>query len=358
MSRPIRLALLGAGIFARNAHLPSLRALGDAFQIVAIYSPSGRSAQALVDDPANGLGDEVTVTTDLGEILGRADVEAVDVVLPIHAMPGVVEVALSAGKHVISETPIAPDLAPARPLLDVYATTRVLFPGQQWMVGENWRYEPAFVAAARLIRAGAIGRPITFHWAFSLPMTPESHYYHTAWRRDGTMPGGFVLDAGVHHMAALRLVLGEIIAVQAAVTAMRPDLPPVDTAAAVLTLDSGQSEGRGLIGTYAVTFAPDRHHSGGRPGDVPLTVVGADGVLRVSRTLLEVEVGGQIQPHLVQGLRGVEYELSAFAAAIRDGTAHANPPEAGLADLAAVMALLASSSTGQAIHLSPGSALG
>lgn len=342
MNRPIRLALLGAGIFARNAHLPSLRALGQTFEIVAIYSPSGRSAQALADDPATGLSSAVAVYTDLSALLARPDVEAVDVVLPIHAVPGGVEAALYAGKHVVSEKPIAPDLATARHLLDLFGRSQGRFPGQQWMVAENWRYEPAFVEASRLIREGAIGRPITFHWAFSLPMTPQSHYYHTPWRRDNSVPGGFVLDAGVHHMAAVRLVLGELVQVQAEARGNRPDLPPVDTVAAVLTLENG------LIGTYAVTFAPDKHHSGGRAGDTPLTVVGSAGQLRVHRTLLEVEVDGQVQTYPVQGMRGVEHELAAFASAIRDGTPHANSPHAAAQDLAVVEAMLHSARAGQA----------
>ncbi len=263
---PVRLALVGAGVFMKKTHLPALLALAPLFEIVAIFSPSGRSAQELADL----FPQSPSVTTDLAALLARPDVDAVDVVLPIRAMPAVVEAALAAGKHVISEKPIAPELAGVGRLLDAYAASRARFPGQVWMVGENWRYEPAFLQAAALVQDGAIGRPITFHWAHAQAMSADNPYYQTPWRRDGSVPGGFVLDAGVHHMAALRMILGEVAQVQAQTASVRADLPPVDTVTANLVMQSG------VIGTYAATYALPRSHT--PPGDAPLEIIGDEGM--------------------------------------------------------------------------------
>ncbi len=337
ISAPVRLALVGAGVFVQKAHLPALLALASLFEIVAIFSPSGRSAQELADL----LSNSPWVTTDLAALLVRPDVDAVDVVLPIGAMPDVVAAALAGGKHLISEKPIAPDLVGAGRLLDAYAASQTRFPGQVWMVGENWRYEPAFIQAAELVRDGAIGRPITFHWAHAQAMSPGNPYYGTPWRRDGSVPGGFVLDAGVHHMAALGMILGEVAQVQAQTASARPDLPPVDTVSATLTMRSG------AIGTYAATYALPSSHT--PPGDAPLVIIGDEGRLHVQRSLIEIKKEGEVERFPIKGYRGVELELAAFAAAVQRGTAHRNPPQAAAQDLAVIEAMLRSAREGRRV---------
>jgi len=338
-SATVRLALLGAGAFVQKAHLPALLALDPLFEIAAIFSPSGRSAHEL----ANLLPKKPPVTTDLAALLARPDVDAVNVVLPIGAMPDGVEAALAAGKHVISEKPIAPELARAGRMLDAYAASQARFPGQVWMVGENWRYEPAFIQAAALVKNGAIGRPVTFHWAHAQAMSGDNPYYQTPWRRDGSVPGGFVLDAGVHHMAALRMILGEVAQVQAQTASVRPDLPPVDTVTANLVMRSG------VIGTYAATYALPRSHT--PPGDAPLEIIGDEGSLHIQRTLIEIKKDGKIERFPIIGYRGVELELAAFAAAIQRGVAHRNPPQAAAQDLAVVEAMLRSASEGRRVDV-------
>src|SRR5215470_566375 len=104
---PIRIALLGSGIFAHEAHAPALRQLAEDFEVAAIYSRSSEHAAAL----AVTFPGPVALYTDLSELLAREDIEAVDSVLPIAAQPAAVEAALRAGKHVISEKPAAPDVA-------------------------------------------------------------------------------------------------------------------------------------------------------------------------------------------------------------------------------------------------------
>src|SRR5258708_29016971 len=101
---PIRIALLGSGIFAREKHLPALIAPGSGFQIVGIYSRSKENAQSL----AATVPYPVDTFTEFPALLARDDVDAVDIILPIAVQPAAVETALKAGKHVISDKPVAP----------------------------------------------------------------------------------------------------------------------------------------------------------------------------------------------------------------------------------------------------------
>ncbi len=329
--RPIRLALIGAGIFAQDAHVPSLLRQSHLFDVVAVYSRSQAKAAAL----AAALPGAVEATTDLAALLRREDVEAVEVLLPIDVMPEVVAQALRSGKHVLSEKPIADTVAAGRRLLEVYRS--LADPRQVWMVGENWRYEDAFIQAQQLVREGAIGRPRTCHFALHLPVSPTSKYYTSGWRRAGAFRGGYLMDGGVHHVAAMRLILGEIDAVSALLPAPSADLPPADGLSAALHFASG------AVGTYLATYAVGAHWP------PYLHIAGDAGSLRVQRREVEVKRGGQVETLACAGFDGVEKELIAWAAAIRSGAPHRNPPEEALRDLAVMEALLDSAAAGTVV---------
>ena len=324
---PIRLALVGAGVFARDAHLPSLLRHPDRFEIVAIYSRSRATAQAL----AEHIPHAVDISTDLDALLARPDIEAVDVVLPIAALPATITRTLAAGKHTLSEKPIAADVITGRQLLAQYTHHANAI----WMVGENWRYEAAFVQAAEMIHRGDIGTPLTCHWALFTPITANSKYYHTPWRRNSSVPGGFIMDGGVHHIAALRLVLGEITQVSATLRQNSPDLPPADTVATTLTFANG------VVGTYLATYAT------GAPWSPHLHIVGSAGTLRIQRKEIELTRHGKTERIETPGFDGVEVELLAFANSIRTGAPHRNTPAEALADLAVIEAILTSAASGQ-----------
>ena len=329
MSEPIRLALIGAGVFARDVHVPALRALENTFNIVAVYSRSAASAMAL----AGQLPGQVNTYTDLRALLARDDIEVVDILLPISVMPEAVELALRAGKHIISEKPITPTVAIGRRLLDLYAQGA----GKVWLVGENWRYEEAFEQAAAIVHSGEIGRPLLCHWVVHNPINPDNKYYSTPWRRAGDFPGGFLLDVGVHHVAVLRWLLGEIAHVSAVKTQIRPDLPPADTLSATLQFESE------VVGVYLATYAVNASWP------PALHITGETGSLRVHRQDLEVIHEGVTRTIPITAHQGVKAEMADFAAAIRRGQLHRNTPEQALQDVAVIEAMLRSAETGRSV---------
>ncbi len=331
MAEPIRLGLIGAGIFMRDDHVPALKALADRFEIVAVYSRTQASAEALQAH----LPHSTDIYTDLDQLLARSDIAAVDIVLPIENLPWAVEKALAAGKHIISEKPVTPDVATGQRMIELYQN----YPQQIWMIAENWRYEESFRRAGEIVRSGRLGNMITTYWALLLSTRPDNKYYHTPWRRTGTWPGGFLMDGGVHHIAAFRQVVGEISAVSAQTRLMLPDLPPADTLSAVLEFANG------VIGQYTVTYAA------GAPFPGYLTVVGETGTLRVTAGHLEVSDNGTMQEVAVERGRDVYNELVAFAASVREGVASVSTPIEALRDVTVIEALLQSGASGQRIEV-------
>ena len=79
--------------------------------------------------------------------------------LPILSQPEYIKAALSAGKHVLSEKPIAPTVKDAEELVKWYHsnidTTKVT-----WGVAENFRYMNSFDYAQELIQK--LGRILNF----------------------------------------------------------------------------------------------------------------------------------------------------------------------------------------------------
>ena len=339
----VRLALIGAGIYARDAYLPAFNRLRPHFDLAAIWSRSQASAAALAEQwrglarpehsTDNGQPGAVELTTDLTALLARDDIDAVAIVLPIPVQAAVVAQALAAGKHVISEKPIASSRAEALPLLELHRRR----PECVWMVAENWRYEEAFVRSAELIRSGAIGRPLLAHWAqYSPIMRPGNKYAGSEWRRAGLFAGGLLLDGGVHHMAVLRMLLGEVTSAAAVVQQLAPELPPADTLTATLAFASGAQA------TYLTTFAL------GTPFGAPLVIVGERGSLRIERGRIEQAHSDEpVQVTECGCYNGVDNELIAFAAAIRTGAPHRNTPLEALGDLAVIDAMLAAAQDGR-----------
>lgn len=342
MTTPVKVALVGAGIFMRDAHLPSLLALGEQIEIIGVYSRTAQSANQVVALLHEQSHHSPRIYTELDALLAEPEIEAVDVVLPIPLLADAVGRSLAAGKHVISEKPICATVQEARDLLKVYDD---VYRGRLvWMVGENWRFEAAVLKAAEIVRSGQIGKPLSFGWNIHVAISPDNKYYGTAWRRDNSFPDGFLRDGGVHHIAALRMILGEVRSVTAHVAAHRADLPPLDTLAATLHMANG------AVGTYSVTYAAGVGH------EDALLIAGEHGLLRAGRRSLEVRTTDGKTSSESFGLMGVQTELASFAQLVRQQPIphdlEAGDPRQALQDLVVLQAMIDSAHKGQRVEIS------
>jgi predicted dehydrogenase len=324
---PLRIAIIGAGVFARDVHLPTLLSMPDRFEVAAVCSRSHESAEHL----ASAAHLPVEVTTDLDALLARDDIDVVDIIVPINVLPDITERALDSGKHVISEKPVAPTVARGKALLAHQRPDRV------WMVAENMRYVQSFLAAADILKSGQLGQPIIASWTVRNAMAPGNKYYNTEWRRAGDFPGGFLLDGGVHNMAALRLLMGEAEEVAAFTKLVRADMPPLDTVSSTIQFESG------ALGTFGLTF------SAASPSDSGLTVVCENGMIRVRNDQLEVTQSGQTDRSFFSE-RGVYEEFMALSEAIRNGVPHRNTAQEALRDVALLEAMFRSGEAGQIVR--------
>ena len=100
--KKIRIAVVGAGGFAKGMHLPNLKALASQYHLRAVVSRTGHNAAAA----AKQFGADFA-TTDFKEVLSDKDTDAVLIATRHHLHGAMVLEALRAGKHVLVEKPLA-----------------------------------------------------------------------------------------------------------------------------------------------------------------------------------------------------------------------------------------------------------
>jgi len=194
-------------LFPLTAYIPALVALGDfAPPLKAVYSRSEKSSTELSQSASQSLKLETPPeiyfdadsSRNLDVLLQRSDIVAVIIVLPITVQPEIVIKALAAGKHVLSEKPIAPDVAKGLSLIK--ESSKYTQKGLVWRVAENYELEPAYRKAGELIRSGAIGKVAFFKAIVYNYIDKSSQWYKTPWR---TIPEvsrrNFTIVDGVVH---------------------------------------------------------------------------------------------------------------------------------------------------------------
>lgn len=155
----------------------------------AVYSRSEKSAQDLSNlaktslhlDLAPSVYHDASESSNLDALLGRKDIDAVILVLPITQQPAIILKALDAGKHVLSEKPIAPDVAAGLELIRKY-NEQYKPKGLIWRVAENFEAEPGVRIAADAISSGQIGDVVAFKALTVNYVSEDSKWYKTAWR--------------------------------------------------------------------------------------------------------------------------------------------------------------------------------
>jgi len=97
----IRIALIGAGSFARSSHLPNLKMLSGNYHLRAVVCKTGISAKNI-----GRQYDADYITTDVKDVLSDPDIDAVLIATPHHLHGSLTLEALRCGKHVLVEKPL------------------------------------------------------------------------------------------------------------------------------------------------------------------------------------------------------------------------------------------------------------
>jgi predicted dehydrogenase len=151
-SDQVRVAVLGAGAWARYAHLPGYKR-DSRCKVVAIADPN----RALAEQAAADFGIPV-VARDHTQVVGRDDIDLVDVCTPSATHFELSMAALEGGKHVLCEKPVAFDYRETLRAAGVARSKKL-----KTRLGFTFRYSPAMRYMKALIDEGFIGTPFIFN---------------------------------------------------------------------------------------------------------------------------------------------------------------------------------------------------
>lgn len=300
---PIRIGLIGLSDYAQNAHIRNLLALRDRARITALWNRGGaRRDQALelFATPAPGERSAAipavpALCDTWQQLLGRADVDAVIVTLPPDLNREIVTAALTAGKHVLVEKPLAHSVEDAKAL----AAAAKKFPKLVVQVGLEVRHGWTHQTLQRSLREGRIGKTALI-WVTCVGGADWA--YRPGWVTDPVRTGGVFNVWGVHVLDLICELAGsppQQIFAQGG-TWCRTDTPYPD--GAQILIDFGAVKANLVYCRFAQSFKRDW---------AEVTVAGDQGRLEgwvAKREVLYTPVEGAAPP----ALKGEPFESFCF----------------------------------------------
>lgn len=138
--------IIGCGGIVKFAHLPAYAAYG--VDVVGVYDAAPEATEDIqARFPVVGR-----VFSSVDELLADPRIAIVDIATHPAARRSLIERAIDAGKHVLSQKPFAVDLAAARALV-----ARADARGVRLAVNQNGRWAPSWRIATLLVEEGRIG---------------------------------------------------------------------------------------------------------------------------------------------------------------------------------------------------------
>ncbi len=333
MTRKIRLGLVGTGIAMRKLHYPALRKLANIFEVTAVTSGKVENAEKFAQD----LDPNIRPFNNVHYMLVSGLVDAIDVAVPPQYNFEIVQDALRNGIHVICEKPIAENIESGKKLLNLSRSYERVF-----MIAESQRYDPQLNQIEDLIRIGKIGKPVMFDWNVIVSFKEDNQYVNTVWRKNPQHVGGFLSDGGVHHMAVLREIFGEVDEVSAFVSKVNDHIGGEDTMVMNMLFRNG------VIGSYSVSYGLSA------PAHKSLKIYGTRGKIRATPRQIEViKENDEIEEYEAPMVNLFEEEFKEFyKAVVENEKVRFGTPESALRDLALIEAGIHSARIGCMIRMS------
>lgn len=195
MAGRIRIGIVGMGA-AGWAFVPAIRG-NPAFELAAIAEPAAEMREMAATETG------AAAYPDLPSMLRDASLDAVYVATPTELHPEHVALACGAGKHVLTEKPMAIRIEQAQAMVDAAARA-----GTALQVGHSHSYDLPIARIREIVTSGSLGRVRMIHtWNFTdwmaRPRRPAEF--------DVTQGGGVTYRQGAHQVDILRLIGGGLV---------------------------------------------------------------------------------------------------------------------------------------------------
>ena len=257
--RGFRIALVGCGRISRS-HFDALAKIDGLTLSAVCDSDPERAEQA-------GTANGVPWFRSYEEMLAGAESDVVAICTPsgLHPRQGIL--AARAGKHVVSEKPMAISLAAADELVQACDDAGV----HLFVVKQN-RLNPAVQLLRRALDKGRFGRlymaNCTVRWA-----RPQEYYDSAPWRGTWEFDGGAFMNQASHYVDLIQWLVGPVESVVAKTATLARRIETEDSGAAVLKFRSGAL---GVIEVTMLTYPRNLEGS--------ITLLGEKGSVKIGGT--------------------------------------------------------------------------
>ena len=186
--KQVKIGIVGLGPRGRLSWMKNLLRIGTC-RVTALCD----SVEALVGQAYREAGDpDIACFTDYGEMLAKADIDAVAIVTAPHDQPDLICRAMKAGKHASCEVSLTYDMD------DLWrVVVAVERSGLKFQMAEQVMYHPFVKAWRNLVRQGELGHVIFAQGQYLHWMTPDRF-----WVDSGTGERIHLDEAGDHPRAA------------------------------------------------------------------------------------------------------------------------------------------------------------
>jgi len=338
--RSFQLALVGCGRISRN-HFEALARI-DGLTLSAVCD--------VVPERARAAGEQWGVPwfASYDEMLEKAESDAVAICTPsgLHPQHGIA--AARAGKHVISEKPMAITLSAADDLVQACDAAGV----HLFVVKQN-RLNPPVQIVKRAIDRGRFGRiymaNCTVRWT-----RPQEYYDQAPWRGTWEFDGGAFMNQASHYVDLVQWLVGPVDAVMARTATLARRIEAEDSGVALFRFRNGAL---GAMEVTMLTYPRNLEGSITILGEKGSVKIGGTAVNRVEQWLFsdyddddKLVEGASTNPPNVYGFGHEAYYRNVLA--VLRGEARADTDgRAGRKSLELILGIYESARTGREVPL-------
>lgn len=255
-TKNFRIALVGAGRISRN-HVDAIGRI-DGLELVAVADTIADRAKSV----AEPLG--IPWFTSYEKMLAEVDSDVVTIATPSGYHPSQGVLAAKAGRHVVTEKPMAISLRGADELVQACDSAGV----HLFVVKQN-RLNAAVQLLKRAADKGRFGRlymaNCTVRWT-----RPQSYYDQAPWRGTWEFDGGAFMNQASHYVDLLQWIGGPVDNVMAKTATLARRIETEDSGVAILRFRSGAL---GVIEVTMLTYPQNMEGS--------LTILGEKGTVKI-----------------------------------------------------------------------------
>jgi predicted dehydrogenase len=230
VSQPLRIAVAGAGTIGL-AH-------------IAVIQQSTRCTLSAIVDPsaaavAVAATQGVPLFTSLDALLATDKPDGIVLATPNALHVSQALQCMAAGVPLLLEKPIATTVQEAQALVNQVEIT-----GAKVLIGHHRAYSPIMAKAKHVVASGQLGALVAVMGS-AMFYKPDSYFNDGPWRREAG--GGPILLNMIHEVHNLRMLCGDIVAVQAFQSSATRGFVVEDTVAINLRFASG------VLGTFMLS---------------------------------------------------------------------------------------------------------